>query len=341
MSNIEKALNKKNDSIIPIWIMRQAGRYLEEYRKVRQQAGSFLELCYNPELATEVTLQPIRRFNFDAAIIFSDILLIPQALGVNLTFLENEGPSLDKINIEHDLDRLDLINLEKKLDNIYKAISLTRAKLAKETSLIGFCGSPWTLSAYMIEGKSNKDFFLTRKTAYHQEDKFKKLIDILTKAVSRHLIKQIESGANIVQLFDSWCGVLSYEQFEKWVIEPTKEIIFNIRQKYADIPIICFPKGAGLMYKAYADIPGISAVGIDTTTNMQYAIKELNQNIALQGNLDPAILLTDKKTIEKYLQKLLKIVPKERYIFNLGHGILPPTPVENVQFLVDFIRNYK
>jgi uroporphyrinogen decarboxylase len=333
-------LNKKNEKI-PVWLMRQAGRYLPEYRKIRENIGSFLEFCYNPELAAEVTLQPIRRFNFDAAIIFSDILVIPDALGMEVRFEKNEGPKLKSLSTEKEINNLNKNRITERLDKVYEAIKIVKNELPKNTTLIGFAGSPWTIATYMIQGGSSKDFQEIKKMAYFEEKTFKKLIDILVESISIHLINQIEAGAEVIQLFDSWAGVLSKEQFFKWVIEPTKEIITNIREKYPNIPIIGFPRLAGIFYKDYLEQTQVNALSTDFIMPTEWIKNNLSGYTIIQGNLDPILLLGDQKILKENLDRILSDLANQRYIFNLGHGILPSTPIENVEFLVDTIRNYK
>jgi uroporphyrinogen decarboxylase len=345
INNSNKLLLKKfcenNDANIPIWLMRQAGRYLPEYRKVREHAGNFLDLCYNPELATEVTIQPITRFGFDASIIFSDILVIPHAMGMKVEFLSGEGPVLEAITQESDIDKLDNKNIIEKLDKVYQAISLTKSNLPSTTTLIGFAGSPWTIATYMIEGKGSKDFSKAKNMAYLHEKIFSKLIEKLVNAISTHLILQIKAGAEVVQIFDSWCGVLNPINFQKWVIDPTAKIVANVKQQYPNIPFIGFPKGAGLFYKKYVEETRIDGVSIDANLPLDYIQKNLINNITIQGNLDPIYLLSDKQILKNQVLNTLKNLNNQKYIFNLGHGIIKETPIENVEYMIELIRDYK
>ncbi len=342
MNKFINILSKKDTSQKPpIWIMRQAGRYLSEYRKVRSEAKNFLDFCYNPKLASEVTLQPIKRFDFDAAIIFSDILVIPDALGVKVEFLEGIGPKLQKITSENDLINFKRDNIKKHLAPVFETIKTVRENLDKNKALIGFSGSPWTLACYMIEGGGSKNFDLVRKTAIYQEEFFTKLIEILTEAIIEYLSFQIEAGANVVKLFDSWAGVLPENQLQKWVIEPTKKIVSEINKKYPAIPVICFPRGIGVNYIEFAKKVNPSALALDQNIEKNWARKNLQEDLnqVVQGNLDNFLLaFGSKKEIEKEVLDILKTFGNRPFIFNLGHGILPETPIENVDLVVKLVK---
>lgn len=326
----------------PVWLMRQAGRYLPEYLATRAKAGSFLDLCYNPELATEVTLQPIRRYGFDASILFSDILVVPHALGQELSFAENHGPQLGVLPNDIHFDASDF---HQKLEPVYQTIEGIRAGLMTEgfsdTALIGFSGAPWTLACYMIDRKGSKDFAATRIMALKEEEKFAKLIDLLVAAISSYLIKQIERGAEIVQIFDSWAGVLPPAQFTKWVIEPTVRIVKNIREVYPNTPIIGFPKGAGVLYPDYAIATGITAIGFDTQMPVSWVREHLQPHIVVQGNLDPFTLAAGGQNLFKSADTILSTLADKPFIFNLGHGIDKSTSPDHVKQLVDHIRGKK
>ena len=244
--------------------MRQAGRYLPEYRETRRQAGSFLDLCYNPELATEVTLQPLRRYNFDAAILFSDILVVPDALGQKVTFQEGEGPMLPPLRSQDDINKLSLDRLANHLRPVFETVSKLSKAIPETTTLIGFAGAPWTVATYMVEGSGSKDFVETKKMAYGQPKVFKALIDLLVQATGDYLLEQIRQGAEVIQLFDSWAGTLPEDQFAQWVIEPTKALVARLKATYPNVPVIGFPRGAGALYEAYADQTGVDAVSLDT-----------------------------------------------------------------------------
>jgi uroporphyrinogen decarboxylase len=342
--NSEKAILKtfKNlkQQTTPIWLMRQAGRYLPEYREIRKNAGSFLDLCYNPELACTVTLQPITRFGFDASIIFSDILVIPDAMGMDVTFVVGEGPQLKAIKGIEDINNL-TTDIGESLEKVYQAIKLTKAALPNNTTMIGFAGSPWTIATYMIEGKGSKDFALTKKMAYTAPDIFSKMIDKLIISIADHLINQIDAGAELLQVFDSWSSALDYDNFIKWVIEPTKKIISLVKAKHPLIPIIGFPKNAGMFYKIYAEQTGIDGISIDANLPYEYIEDNLKNKLVIQGNIDPVYLLGNAETLKRKIIQTLDHLHCNQYIFNLGHGIIKETPIENVELLVSTIREYK
>ncbi len=339
MKKFIDTLNGKISEIPPIWLMRQAGRYLPEYLKTRAEAGSFLDLCYNPKLATEVTLQPIRRFGFDASILFSDILVIPHALGQELSFAENHGPILGDIpkalNFNESVFHVNL-------SPVYETVSMIRENLQKEgfsnTALIGFSGAPWTLACYMIDRKGSKDFAQTRIMALGNAEEFSALIDILVTAISSYLIKQIEHGAEVVQIFDSWAGVLPPEEFKKWVIEPTARIVKSIKTKYPTIPVIGFPKGAGLLYPDYIRETGITAIGIDTQMPVKWVSENLQSLAPVQGNLDPFTLVAGGTALDQGIDAISKAWQGKPYIFNLGHGIDKSTPISHVTHLINRVR---
>lgn len=332
---------KETPKIPPIWIMRQAGRYLPEYRAIRNDVKSFLELCYTPKLASEVTLQPITRFDLDAAIIFSDILVIPDALGVKVEFVKNEGPKLEKISKEDDLKNLKIGNIEKKLQPVFEALALTKSKLGSDKALIGFSGAPWTLACYMIEGGGSKNFDSVREAAIRDEKFFSQLIEILTESVANYLSLQINAGATCVKLFDSWAGVLPPAQIKKWVIDPTKKIVEKIRKNHPQIPVICFPRGIGMSYEEFARSVDSQGLALDQSVEKNWAKKNLQENLGkvVQGNLDNFLLaFGSKNEIKKEVENILQAFGNKPFIFNLGHGILPETPIENVKFLIDLIR---
>ncbi|NBV06236.1 MAG: uroporphyrinogen decarboxylase [Proteobacteria bacterium] len=334
-------LKKEKNSTPPIWVMRQAGRYLPEYREIRVNVKNFLELCYTPKLASEVTLQPIRRFGFDAAIIFSDILVIPDALGVKVEFVKNEGPKLQKISSAADLKNLKTSNIKSHLNPVFEALDLTKSKLNKETALIGFSGAPWTLACYMIEGAGSKNFESVRIAAVRDEEFFSQLIEILTQSVIEYLSLQIKAGADIVKIFDSWAGVLPPDQLRKWVIQPTKKIISELKKLHPQTPIIAFPRGIGMNYLEFARNVDCEGLAIDQTVEKKWAKENLgkNSNKILQGNLDNILLaFGSKKEIEKEVLEILETSKDQPFIFNLGHGILPQTPIENVELLLNLVR---
>jgi len=320
----------------PLWIMRQAGRYLPEYKETRKQAGSFLDLCFTPELAAEVTLQPIRRFDFDAAILFSDILVVPHVLGQKVAFEEGQGPSLDPIG--DDIDRLDLAALEYQLVPIYETVRLVRTSLAPEKALIGFCGAPWTVATYMIAGRGGDDQLPARKLALKNPEKFQQLIDVLVDASASYLIGQIKAGADTVKIFDSWAGVLDEEGFQRWCIRPIKAIAERVRAALPDTPMIAFPRGAGARLKTFAAATGVDAVAIDWMTPMQIARELVPAPTVLQGNLDPLRLAAGGKALDDGVDDILAAMRGRAHIFNLGHGITPDTPIRHVEQLVARVR---
>lgn len=328
-------------SISPsIWIMRQAGRYLPEYKEVRNETGSFLDLCYNPSRAAEVTLQPIKRFNLDAAIIFSDILIIPHSLGLEVSFEKDMGPKVEIIDNEAVLTKLKINSDSEKLNKVYEAISLVKAKLDSKKTLIGFVGAPWTVATYILEGKGKHDFEKSKLIAYKNPNFLQKLIDIITQQTIFHILGQIKAGADVIQIFDSWAGILGEIDYCKFVIKPTINIIKEVKKIYPNVPIIGFPKGSGLMYEEYIKQTGVDGVGLDHTVTLNQ-MSEFAENIVVQGNLDPVVLLSSKEVIAERAGLILDRMKNKRFIFNLGHGILPNTPIENVEFLVEYVKNYQ
>jgi uroporphyrinogen decarboxylase len=329
----------------PIWLMRQAGRYLPEYRKIRAKSDNFLDLCYNPKLASEVTLQPIKRFGFDGAIIFSDILVVPDALGVKVEFVKNEGPKLEKILNEKRLSKLNLDNIEKKLEPVFENINLTKSKLDQNTTLIGFSGSPWTIATYMVEGGGSKNFEQVKGLAISDPQFFERLINVLTEAIIIYLSKQIEAGVEVIKLFDSWAGVLTEVEFKKWVIEPNKKIISEIREKYPHIPTIIFTRGAGILYETIASELEFNAMAIDQNVPKKWArdVLQVKNKRIIQGNLDNILLAFDplnSNKLEMETAEILKYFNHHPFIFNLGHGVLPHTPIENIEKIINIIRNF-
>lgn len=318
--------------------MRQAGRYLPEYRNVRKNFSNFLEFCYTPEAACEVTIQPITRYGMSAAIIFSDILVIPDALGVDVRFSQGEGPILSPVT---DISGLNKNNFKETLSPVYKAIEITRKKLSDDTALIGFCGLPWTLACYMIEGKGSRDFQSVRQVAFRKKEFFTNLLNILTEAVIEHSLRQIEAGAQAIQLFDSWSGVLSEQEFLNYSIIPSKKISLAIKEKYPNIPIIGFPRLSGSKLIDYVKQANVDAVSFDGSVSLAFARNELQKHVVLQGNLDSVLLAEDKDEAVKQTKKILETFGDKEFIFNLAHGILPHTPIDNVSAICDVIRSYE
>jgi len=326
----------------PVWLMRQAGRYLPEYRAVRARGGSFLDLCYSPELAAEVTLQPIRRYGFDASILFSDILVIPDVLGQGVRFEEKLGPLLSPcIQKRSDLDVLKIEGAVKRLGPVYETVRLLRQKLPEDVCLIGFAGAPWTVATYMVAGAGSKDQAAARIWAYRDPEGFAALIDILVYVTAEYLIGQVKAGAEVLQIFDTWAGSLPEPEFRRWCIKPVREIIRRVKAIFPDVPVIGFPKGAGSLYEDYALETGISGISMDTALSLQYARDKLQPHITVQGNLDPLLLVTGGKSMLREAERILTMMGNRSFIFNLGHGIVPETPPENVTELVQFIKQWR
>ncbi|MBR0668072.1 uroporphyrinogen decarboxylase [Roseomonas hellenica] len=333
----------KGDAIWPppLWLMRQAGRHLPEYRALRAQAGDFLALCTNPGLAAEVTLQPVRRYGMDGAILFSDILIVPWALGQGLRYAEGEGPVLDPLRDAAAIGRLDPARLLDGAAPIFETVRQVRAALAAEapkTTLIGFAGGVFTVACYMVEGHGSKDYAAARGMAYADPALFGRLIRILVDATAEYLIAQADAGAEALMLFDSWAGMLSPSQFRRWVIEPTAAILRLIRKRHPAIPVIGFPRLAGPMLTEYAARAGVRTVAMDTGMDPRWAAQAIGREITLQGNLDPLALLAGGMALEVEARSILAAMRGRPFVFNLGHGILPPTPPEHVAALVRLVR---
>jgi uroporphyrinogen decarboxylase len=319
-----------------IWLMRQAGRYLPEYRALRQSKGGFLELVNDSAAAAEVTLQPIKRFGFDGAILFSDILMIPNALGQKLWFEEGEGPRLAPKLVDHALSALEAA--PQRLDPVYETVRQVKASLPPETSFLGFAGSPWTVATYMVAGQGSKEQAEARRMAYRDPQAFGAIIDAITGQSVAYLSGQITAGVDAVQLFDSWSGSLSPAQFERWVIEPTRVIVDQLKARHPETPIIGFPKGAGGKLIAYARETGVDALGIDETVDPLWANANLPRDLPVQGNLDPLALIAGGYALEQAVDHILSAFQDRPHIFNLGHGILPDTPIEHVEALLKQVR---
>lgn len=322
----------------PVWLMRQAGRYLPEYRALRAQAGGFLELCYNPDFAVEATLQPIRRFGFDAAILFSDILVVPHALGWKLWFEQGEGPRLEVQAPEAPLPRLIPDDFHRRLAPVYEAVGRLREELPKETALIGFAGAPWTLATYLAAGRGKDEQAAARRWMFAHPERFQALIDLLTEATTAYLLRQIEAGAEAVQIFDSWAGALAPRAFEAYAVEPARRIVEGIRAERPGFPIIGFPRGAGGGYAAYAAKTGVSALGLDTSVSPAWASAAIPAPTALQGNLDPLTLLPGSQALWREAEAILEGFAGRAHIFNLGHGITPEADPAQVELLLKIIR---
>ena len=322
----------------PIWLMRQAGRYLPEYRKIREQTGGFLDLCFSPERAAEVTVQPVRRFGLDAAILFSDILLVPHALGQELDFRENEGPVLRPVRTMDDLAALAGHDLREALAPVYQTIDRVKRELAPETALIGFAGAPWTVATYMVEGGTSRDFAHVKGWAVRAPGEFATLIDILVTAIADHLVAQIEAGVEVVQIFDTWSGVVPQEMFQQLCLDPIREIASRVKQAHGTVPIIVFPRGAGVRYADFAPMAEIDAIGIDATVPLDWARSALQPHVTVQGNLDPVALLEGGEAMRSSTAGILDALGGGPFVFNLGHGVLPATPPDHVAALVELVR---
>ena len=333
-----RVLDGAREAIPPVWMMRQAGRYLPEYRAVREKAGGFLDLCFNPELAAEVTLQPVRRFGFDAAILFSDILVIPLALGRKVEFQVGEGPKLEPL-----ADAAALADLRESIDGkvlapVYETVARVKSALDSKTTLIGFCGAPWTVATYMVAGEATPDQAPARLFAYRDPQSFGRLIDRLVQGSIEYLVGQLKAGAECVQIFDTWAGVLGPDQFERWCIQPTQKIVEGVRRQVPGAKIIGFPRGVGAMALAYADMTGIDGIGIDWTYEREIARDMLQPRVAVQGNVDPLALLAGGSALDREIDDVMATLSGGRHIFNLGHGILPNTPIAHVEQMLKRVR---
>lgn len=326
-------------AIPPVWFMRQAGRYLPEYRAVREKAGSFLDLCFNPDLAAEVTLQPIRRFDLDAAILFADILLIPRALGQKLSFVEGEGPRLDPPVTAKDLAVFRKRNVVEDLDSVFETVRLVRRELDPAKALIGFAGAPWTVATYMLAGGPHKDPASLRSHFYRDGEFVRELIALLADATAAYLIAQIDAGANVVQLFDTWAGGLPENLTRTLSVEPMRQIAAAVKTARPGTPVILFPKGVGALLPEYAMLEECDAIGIDSTIPRDFVRRTVSDYTAVQGGLDQLLVVDGGEPMKAAARKLLRCFAGTPYIFNLGHGLVPETPPENVAALVDFVRS--
>ncbi|MGA8614765.1 MAG: uroporphyrinogen decarboxylase [Xanthobacteraceae bacterium] len=335
---IPRVLAGEHLSVPPIWLMRQAGRYLPEYRAIREKAGSFLDLCFNSKLAAEVTLQPIRRFGFDAAILFSDILVVPHALGQRVTFETGEGPRLDAIDEPAAQQRLRCNVDHERLAPIYETIARVKQDLPHDVALLGFCGAPWTVATYMIAGFGTPDQFPARIFAYRYPQAFAELIDLLVNASAEYLVRQFEAGVDAVQIFDTWAGVLPSSEFQRWCIEPSARIVTAVRQRVPGAKIIGFPRGAGTELSNYLGAVPVDAVGLDWMIELGFARKHIQSLRPVQGNLDPLALLVGGTALDSAVDGILNAFTQGPFIFNLGHGVLPDTPIEHVEQLVRRVR---
>jgi uroporphyrinogen decarboxylase len=336
---ILRALAGETQPVPPIWMMRQAGRYLPEYRATRAQAGDFLSLCYNSELAAEVTLQPIRRYGFDAAIMFADILLIPQALGADLWFVTGEGPRLSTVTKEADFNRLKPANeTDATLNPIYETLRILSRALPAETTLIGFAGAPWTVATYMIAGRGTPDQGPAHKLMTENLDLFQRLIDLLTEATIDYLSKQIDAGAEVVKLFDSWAGSLKGRDFDRFALAPTRRIVTALKARHPNTPVIAFPREAGEKYLGFAKATGADCLALDNSVDPQWAAAHLQPDGCVQGNLKSSHMVSGGPALVKDTKRIVAAFRNGPHIFNLGHGITPQADPDNVQRMIDAVR---
>ena len=322
----------------PVWLMRQAGRHLPEYRELRARAGSFLDLCYDPELAAEVTLQPIRRFGYDAAILFSDILVVPQALGQKLWFVQGEGPRLDPVQDMERLAEIDSAADQRVLDPIMETVRRVRAGLSPDTAFIGFCGAPWTVATYMVAGRGTPDQGPAKALIASNPALFQQIVDRIVASSIDYLCAQIEAGVDVVQIFDSWAGSLGGEAFERWCIAPTRAIVEGVRARHPETPIIGFPRGAGANIPAYVEATGVTAVGLESDIDRSFARDAIQSKVPVQGNLDPQVLRAGGPELECEIAAVREAFGQGAFVFNLGHGILPDTPIAHVERLIAAVR---
>lgn len=334
-----RALSGETLPTPPVWLMRQAGRYLPEYRATRAQAGDFLSLCYTPDLAAEVTLQPIRRYGFDAAILFADILLIPDALGADLWFVTGEGPRLSTITGPDGLKPLKgKDDIHDHLAPVYETVKILSQELPKETTLIGFAGAPWTVATYMIAGRGTPDQAPAHKLRQEDPATFDALINLLTDATIEYLSKQVEAGAEVVKIFDSWAGSLKGEAFDRYALEPAKKITQEMKQRFPGLPVIAFPREAGDKYIGFAKAVGADCLALDTSVDATWAAQHLQKDGCVQGNLDPKLMITGSDALRQEARRIVDALKNGPHIFNLGHGITPEADPENVHVLLEEIR---
>ena len=333
-----EVLNGKRQTVPPVWLMRQAGRYLPEYRALREKAGGFLDLCFTPELAAEVTLQPVRRFGFDAAILFSDILVVPYALGRKVWFVEGEGPRLEPLRDAQALKAVCGEIDEKSLAPIYETIGRVKQQLPKDTTFIGFCGAPWTVATYMVAGQGTPDQAPAKQLAESESEAFAALVDKLVDASVAYLAAQLKAGVDVVQIFDTWAGSLPVADFERWCVQPTRAIVNKLRDKMPDAKVIGFPRGAGDKIPRYVADTGVNAVSIESQIDRGFVRREIQRKVPVQGNLNPETLRAGGDALDRETDTVLEAFSPGPFIFNLGHGILPDTPIANVERMLKRIR---
>jgi uroporphyrinogen decarboxylase len=334
-------LQGRATTVPPVWLMRQAGRYLPEYRAVREQAGGFLDLVFNPKLAAEVTLQPIRRFGFDAAILFSDILVVPYALGQRVSFAVGEGPQLEAISDRNGFERLAIEIDHEALAPIYETVARVKDRLEPDVALLGFCGAPWTVATYMVAGHGTPDQAPARLFAYRDRPAFGVLIDVLVEASAAYLVRQLQAGADAVQIFDTWAGTLSADECHRWCIEPVQRIVTKVREVIPNAKIIGFPRGAGTMLPRYAADVGVDAVGLDWMIDPVFAREQVQSRRPVQGNLDPLVLVAGGSALDRAVDLVLEAFSGRPFIFNLGHGIVPETPIAHVEQMLRRVRQQR
>ncbi len=332
------ALAGTHGTVPPIWLMRQAGRYLPEYRAIREKAGSFFDLCFNSKLSAEVTLQPIRRFGFDAAILFSDILVVPDSLGQRVEFTPGDGPRLEALSEPSALVRLRSEIDHERLAPIYDAIARVKQELPASVALLGFCGAPWTLATYMIAGCGTVDQAPARLFAYRYPEAFAELIDTLVEASASYLVRQFTAGVDAVQIFDTWAGVLPADEFDRWCVAPSARIVAAVRARVSDARIIGFPRGAGTKLRSYLDAVPVDAIGLDWMIDLAFARDQIQKHRPIQGNLDPSALLVGGAAMDRAVDAILQAFASGPFIFNLGHGVLPDTPIAHIERLIARVR---
>lgn len=333
-------LSGNSPSRRPLWFMRQAGRYLEEYRQVRKKAGSFLDLCYNPEMAAEVTIQPLKRFNLDAAILFSDILVIPQAMGCDLSFVQNEGPKVSTVRTLAEVEKLRADAIVEFLSPVMETVKLVKPELANHVAFIGFCGAPWTVATYMIEGGTSSDRFLCKKAAFEGEPWFDLLIEKLVTSSVDYLVAQVEAGVEVLQIFDSWASDLPDLQREKYCYKPIAKIIEGVRSRGVTVPIIGFAKGLGAGQIDFCQSISVQAIGVESSLPLKWIAENLIDKTVVQGNLDPVLLDAGGPGLDESVRHIVSNLPKERHIFNLGHGVRQTTDVKHIHQMIDLVREY-
>lgn len=322
----------------PLWMMRQAGRHLPEYLELRSRAKDFLDFCYSPSLATEATLQPIRRYDMDAAILFADILLVLDAIGLDVRFEKGVGPIVETVKSESDLNRSSLETIVQRLSPVYETVSRVRSALSPEKALIGFCGAPWTVALYAIEGRGGTDKSSARAWAYSRQELLRQLIDVLVESSAQYLAAQVKAGADAVMIFESWAEGLPSDLFHSLVIEPNTRLINRLRALGVDVPVIAFPRGAATMMSAYVDEVPAQCVGLDTAISPDYVQARIPANIAVQGHLDPVLLVEGGPAMERRVRDILSAYKGRPHVFNLGHGVRPETPIANVERVVEIVR---